>query len=87
MKQKQIEWRFDEDCQEWTGKLSIFEFSVEYGTLGWSARLTDPEFRNFTIQNTWSANGTFKRFGSDDAAKKKCEEYISDRLSEMTTED
>ena len=86
MKQKEIDWQYDDDCQEWTGKLSIFEFSVEFRIPGWAVRLTEPEFRNFTIRHTWSTNGACDKFDSDGAAKKKCEEYISDRLSEMTVD-
>ena len=86
MKQKQIEWQFDEDCQEWTGKLSIFEFSVEFGTPGWSVRLIEPFHKNFTIQHFWSSNGALRKFTDVDAAKKRCEGYISDRLSEMTVD-
>ena len=83
MKQRQIEWQFDEDCQEWAGKLSIFEFSVYVGYGGWHAVLTEPFHLNYGHRGNWS-NSPTSPIASSELAKQECEEYISDRLSELT---
>jgi len=83
MKQKEIDWQFDEDCQEWTGKLDIFEFHLLIVFGYWRAKLIEPFHLNFDGRGYWS-NSPAAKCLSLSIAKEMCEGYISDRLSEMT---
>lgn len=82
MNQEEIKWEYDSDCDEWTGRISVFEFSVYgngYG--GFFSVLTDPFHLNFD-GSEWS-NLDSRPLRSVDEAKRKCDEYISGILSQL----
>jgi len=85
MKQKQIEWQFDENFQEWTGKIGIFEFSVVAVFEFWRATLIEPFRLNYDSRGNWS-NSPAEKCLCEKTAKDICEGYISDILSELTEE-